>query len=151
MKKVRIIAGIAWAIGCLIIVILFFPSLNSLSSAASRLPFMKINPNYTGGEISHQIITPLCTLEIRKPVFDGLLNERKNGFVQLDWRGKIPEIISDTIDYNNDSVLDFCLSINTGNGLTMIDPLNPLVRNVKVSTPTSYGWALRVNLRQEEQ
>ena len=50
---------------------------------------MKINPNYTGGEVAKQLISEDCTLDIRKPVFDGLFKESKNGFVQIDWRGNI--------------------------------------------------------------
>jgi hypothetical protein len=112
------------------------------------MPFMKINPRYTGGEVSSRIIEESCTLEIRKPVFNGFLNERNTGFVQMDWRGNISEMLNDTIDYNGDGKKDFCITVNTKESKTDLKPYNRNVQDVVLSTPTSYGWAVRVGLRK---
>src|SRR5665811_141963 len=112
MKKVKIIAGISWAFLCLILIIILFPGLNGFSVSVSKLPFMKLNPRYTGGEIANQVITEKCTLDIRKPVFNGFLKERNSGFVQMDWHGILPEMIKDSIDYDNDGKKDFCIEVN---------------------------------------
>jgi hypothetical protein len=146
MKKIKIIAGITWAFICLILIIILFPGLNSFSASAAKLPFMKINPNYTGGEVGQQIVAEGCTLDIRKPVFDGLFKERKKGFVQLDWRGNIGDEINDTIDYDLDNRPDFYILIDRKQSKTVLNPINNKVRGVSISTPTSYGWAVRVNL-----
>jgi hypothetical protein len=148
MKKLKITAGIIWAFLGLILIIALFPGLTSLSKSLADMPFMKINPNYTGGEIAKQIVMPSCTLDIRKPVFDGLLKERNHGFVQIDWHGNIPDIIEDTIDYDLDSHTDFYVKIDTRTPKTELKPLNPGVKDINTSTPTSYGWALRVNLKK---
>lgn len=150
MKKIKIIAGITWAFIGLILILMFFPLFNTFSSSVAKLSFMKINPNYTGGEIAQRFVMESCTLVIRKPVFDGLWKERKNGFVQVDWRGKIPENITDTIDYDMDSNQDFAVSINTRESSALIYPFNKKVEGIEVSTPTSYGWALRVKLKRQE-
>jgi hypothetical protein len=146
MKKIKIIAGITWAFAALILIIILFPGLNSFSASLARLPFMKINPNYAGGEIARQFITSGCTLDIRTPVFDGLLKEGKNGFVQIDWRGNIPGKIIDTIDYNHDNNPDFAILIDKTLTKTVLTPFSNKVKNVGISTPTSYGWAVRINL-----
>ena len=146
MKKVKIIAGISWAFICLIVIIILFPGLTSFSVSVSKLPFMKLNPIYTGGEIANQIISERCTLDIRKPVFNGFLKERNSGFVQLDWHGTIPETIKDSIDYDHDGINDFCILIDRKNSNTILDPFNRKVKNVVISTPASYGWAVRVGL-----
>jgi hypothetical protein len=146
MKKVKIIAGISWAFLGLILIIILFPGLNTFSVSVSKLPFMKLNPRYTGGEIAKQMITASCTLDVRKPVFDGFLKERNTGFVQLDWHGKLPEIIKDSIDYDQDGIKDFCVLIERKDSKTVLDPFNPKVKGVLISTPTSYGWAVRVGL-----
>ena len=148
MKKIKITAGILWAILCLILIIILFPGLNSFSSGVAKLPFMKINPNFTGGEASEQIVMESCTLVIRKPVFDGLLRERNNGFVQIDWRGNLPEIVSDTIDYDLDKKPDFVIRISRSESSTVLKPLNPKVRKVGISTPTSYGWSARIKIEK---
>lgn len=146
MKKVKIIAGICWAFAGLILIIILFPGLNSYSVSVSKLPFMKLNPRYTGGEIASQIITGSCTLDIRKPVFNGFLKDRKSGFVQLDWRGNIPGMIIDSIDYDTDGNKDFCISVNRKESKTNLESFNPKVKGVVISTPTSYGWSVRVGL-----
>ena len=146
MKKVKIIAGISWALFCLILIIILFPGLNSFSLSVSKLPFMKLNPRYTGGEIADQVISKSCTLDIRKPVFNGFLKERNSGFVQLDWHGTIPEILKDSIDYNHDGIKDFCVLIDRKNSKTVLDPINRKIKGVLISTPTSYGWAVRIGL-----
>jgi hypothetical protein len=146
MEKIKIIMGITWAFFCLILIIILFPGLNNFSGAAARLPFMKINPRYTGGEIAEQLVSENCTLVIRKPVFAGLFRERKTGFIQIDWRGKVPEMIADTIDYDLDKNPDFKILIDRKNLKTILDPINNKVKDISISTPTSYGWAVRVNL-----
>jgi hypothetical protein len=146
MKKVKIIAGISWAFFCLILIIILFPGLNSFSLSVSKLPFMKLNPRYTGGEIAYQVISKSCTLDIRKPVFNGFLKERNSGFVQLDWHGTIPDIIKDSIDYNHDGIKDFRVLIDRKNSKTVLEPIDRKVKGVLISTPTSYGWAVRIGL-----
>lgn len=146
MKKIKIAAGIFWAILCLILILVLFPQLNTFSSSVSRLPFMKINPNFTGGETAEKIVMESCTLVVRKPVFNGLIGERRKGFVQVDWRGKIPDIISDTIDYDMDKKPDFMIRINRSEPATVLKPFNPKVMELGISTPTSYGWSVRVKI-----
>jgi hypothetical protein len=146
MKKVKSLSGIVWALLCLIIVLVLFPGLNAISGSVARLPFMKINPNYTGGEVASSIASVNYTKEIRKPVFDGLFGEKRKGFVQIDWRGNIPEILNDTIDYDLDNNPDFRIHISKTGAKTEIEPVNNRVGKVLVSTSTSYGWTVRVEV-----
>jgi hypothetical protein len=148
MKKIKIITGITWAFVCLFFMILLFPQLNTFSSSAARLPFMKINPNYTGGEVAGKYVTENCTLVVHEPVFDGLIKERKTGFVQVDWRGKLADKFIDTIDYDLDKKPDFIIQIDRTSLETVLNPLTSKVKDVNVSTPASYGWAARINLKR---
>ena len=148
MKKIQITAGIIWAFAGLSLILILFPGLTGFSKSLAQLPFMKINPNYSGGEVAFREIQPSCTLVVRKPVFDGLLKERKHGFVQVDWRGNMPEKINDTIDYDQDSNPDFIITIDSGSSDTEIKPLSKKVQDINVSTTTSYGWAVRVNIEK---
>lgn len=148
MEKVKIIAGITWALAGLIIIIVLFPFLNSFSSSAARLPFMKINPNYSGGEAAREVVSEGCTIVIRKPVFDWLIGERKNGFVQVDWRGKIAEKINDSIDYDLNGITDFLVQVDRNSSKTQLVPFNPMVIKIEISTQTSYGWAVRVGIKK---
>ena len=136
MKKAKIIAGISWAFLGLILIIILFPGLNSFSVSVSKLPFMKLNPRYTGGEIANQIVAESCTLNIRKPVFNGFLRETKSGFVQLDWHGTVPEMIKDSIDYDHDGKKDFCILVDRKKSKTDLKSFNSKVKDVIISTPT---------------
>ncbi len=129
--------------------LVFFPGFTSFSRSFAKLPFMKINPNYTGGEIAYERIQANCTIVTRKPVFDGLLKERNNGFVQIDWRGEIPGEINDTIDFDLDNIPDFIIRINSETSDTQLDPMNQYVTGLDVSTSTSYGWAARIKLKKQ--
>jgi hypothetical protein len=146
MRKVKIIAGLAWAFICLVLIIILFPGLTGFSASLSKASFMKIHPRYSGGEVNKQIISEGCTLDVREPVFKGLISDRKSGFVQLDWRGNVPDRIMDTVDYNLDGVPDFYIMVDTKTPGTEVKPFNSKVINVGISTPTSYGWAVRINL-----
>jgi len=148
MKKIKLIAGICWAFAGLILIVILFPALGGLSVSVSKLPFMKLNPRYTGGEVVARNVESACTLDIRKPVFNGLFKERKSGFVQVDWRGTLPEIIKDSIDYDHDGQKDFFNCINRKESKSNLVALKTNVKDIAVSTPTSYGWAVRVNLNK---
>ncbi|MGA1977761.1 MAG: hypothetical protein ABSG89_07880 [Bacteroidales bacterium] len=148
MKKIKITAGIIWAIAGLVLIINLFPGLNNFSTGLSGLPFMKINPRFSGGEVASEKISVGCTLIVRKPVFNGLFRERNRGFVQVEWHGNLPEIIRDTIVYNSDKKTDFIISINTADAKSSLQSPDPGVRGVGSSTRTSYGWAARVNVRK---
>ncbi len=146
MKKIKIIAGILWAFLGLILILVLFPGLNSFSSSVSKLPFMKLNPRYSGGEIAKQITEKNCTLYVRKPVFNGFLRERNTGFVQLEWHGTMPDEIKDSIDYDNDGNKDFYILVDRKIHKTTLIPFTKKVKDVAVSTPTSYGWAVRIGI-----
>jgi hypothetical protein len=148
MKKIKIIAGVSWAFAGLVLIIILFPGLNSLSSSASRLPFMKINPNYSGGEVSSRFLSDGCTLVVRKPVFNWLIGEKKNGFVQVDWIGDVAGIIEDSIDYDLDGISDFIVEVDRNRMKTQLMPLNPRVQKMEISTQTSYGWTVRVGIKK---
>jgi hypothetical protein len=146
MKKVKIIAGLIWAFACLVLIIILFPGLSGFAGSLSKAPFMKIHPRYSGGEVARQIVTQNCTLDIRKPVFKGLIGDREDGFVQLDWRGKVPEEIIDTIDYDFDGVADFLILADTKTNNTVLEGFSSKIKDINISTGTTYGWAVRINI-----
>jgi len=148
MKKIKIISGYLWAILCLIIVLIMFPGLNYFSEQFARLPFMKINPVYSGGEVVQQIDKENYTLQIHKPVFDALIGESSKGFVQITWKlkYKLPELLNDTIDYDADGNIDLIIVINTDDGKTQITALNKNVKTLHASAQTESGWIVRVKL-----
>lgn len=146
MNKFKLTAGIIWALVSLLLMVILFFALGGFSQSLAKLPFMKLNPVCSGGEVARRIVADNCTLEIRQPVFNGFLGEKNRGFVQVDWRGIIPEMINDTIDYNMDNIPDFIIEIDRKENTSELSGMTPLVKNISVSAPTSYGWAARVKI-----
>ncbi len=148
MKKIKLVSGLIWAFLCLILVLALFPEMNALSGSFARLPFMKINPNYTGGEVVNHIELKNYSINVRKPVFDGLIGERRKGFVQIDWHGSIPDVLDDTIDYDQDKRPDFRIHLSKAKTVTEIETFNSKAGRVITSTPASFGWVVRVEVKK---
>lgn len=148
MDKIKMTAGMTWALVCLVFMIVFYFGLGSFATGFSKLPFMKLNPNTSGGEVAGEVVMDNCTLVIRKPVFEGFLGERRKGFVQVDWRGEVSENINDTVDFNFDQIPDFNILINRDLNDASLIAFNPVVKDIGISTPTSYGWSVRVRINK---
>ena len=124
IKKLKI--GYIWAIICVLLIPITFMGNMYFSKQLVKLPFMRVNPVFTGGEINRVIEDNDLTISIYKPVFEALIGESSRGFVQVKFstKDKLPETIDRIIDYNNDGVNDFRLIVNTKTGATGIEPLN---------------------------
>jgi hypothetical protein len=151
MKKILTILGYIWAGICLLTVLIMFTGLDSFSKQLARLPFMKINPIYSGGEVIKKIETSDYTIELHEPVFESLIGESKEGFVQMEWIWKdtMPESVRDTIDYNNDNKNDFIIHIKTGSKEIVLEKIEEKVQDVDASAMTQDGWIVRIGLSRK--
>jgi hypothetical protein len=150
MKRLLTILGFIWAVLCLVIVLVMFPGLDSCSRHLAKLPFMKINPAFSGGDTATTICYDNYTLYIHEPVFAALIGESSKGFVQLDWTWKdsIPVVVSDSIDYDSDLVPDLIIGIDPSSEKLKIEPLNDVVGEIEASSRTRDGWIVRVGLEK---
>jgi hypothetical protein len=149
MKKLLSIPAYLWAIACLLLIPITFIGNDSLASQLAKLPFMKVNPLYSGGEISDSINAPELNIYIYKPVFEAFIGESKEGFVQIRFSsaGNLPDIISKSIDYDKDGINDFDVNIDTRNGETQLKHFNPLVTEMEISSKVKEDWIIRVGLK----
>jgi hypothetical protein len=120
MKTPRIVKlllaalGYVWALVLVLAVPMFFITYDYTSGLTAELPFMKIHPRYSGGEILHTFETNDAIWKQYRPVFDGLVSERADGFVQIRLidkkksQGPAPH----AFDINGDTIPDFILSAN---------------------------------------
>jgi hypothetical protein len=151
MKKLLSILGFTWAVVCLLIILIMFPGLNNFSLQLAKLPFMKINPKYSGGDVVKTIKYENYTVNIHEPVFAALIGESSKGFVQLDWNwtDSIPVPVTDTIDYDLDNQKDFIIGIDPSTENLRIISLQNAVGEIKASARTENGWLVRVGLTNE--
>ncbi len=149
MNKIKNFIGYSWAIICLLLTPAIFANQTGFSQLLAQLPFMKVTPKYTGGEVVRKIEYTEYTTEIHEPIFEALIGESSEGFVQVTWRvkDKLPERIKETVDFNNDNLPDFQISINTKNGKTKFIPLSEDVLSLDISSEMKKDWAIRVNIK----
>ena len=110
-----------------------------------------VSPWITGGEIVQTIDHGDYQTAIHETVFQGLLKERKKGFVQIDWIKKttLPSIIKEDIDYNDDSLTDFTIQFDTADYKPIIKPVNPNIIALGETYKRKQGFTIRVLLNND--
>ena len=151
MKKLSSIPSYIWAIFCMFLIPITFMGNDSFAKKIATLPFMKVNPVYTGGDSLFSYQQDSIVITVNKPVFAALTGTSNNGYVQVKYTGKLPENIQSRIDYNQDGHADFDLNINTLNGETKLNALTAGVKELQVSSKVKDYWVVRVNLSNGEK
>jgi hypothetical protein len=149
MKTLRTIPAYLWAVICVLLIPAAFIGNNSFAKQLAKLPFMKINPIYSGGEIARVTGDSALKITIYKPVFEALIGESSEGFVQVKFEGDslLPEFIQKELDFDNDGVQDFKLAINTKTNNTQFDAFNKDLIDLGISTKVKDYWIVRVEVK----
>lgn len=102
MKKITSFLAYFWAsLGSLIILVAFI-GMSGWQQLSLRLPFMRLDPQYSGGAIIDTVINNNQTIYVHENVFPGVFSQSKTGFIQLDVLGtNIDTIKIDSILINN--------------------------------------------------
>lgn len=131
---------------CVLLIPITFVGNDYFARQFARLPFMKVNPIYTGGDIARSYVQDDMTITINKPVFESLVGSSSKGFVQVKFSGvkQLPTLIHQAIDYNDDGEPDFNLDINTLTGDTKFESLSEYVSALNVSSKVKNDWVVRV-------
>ncbi|MBU0651818.1 MAG: hypothetical protein KKH02_12285 [Proteobacteria bacterium] len=150
MKRARSIAGYAWAVACVVAVLATFIGNDYFSARLASATGVTISPRYSGGEIVRSIDHGAYRTVIRRPVFDGLIGERKEGFIQIEWQPvtALPPVIEDEIDFTGDGKEDFAFRLDTAAGKGALTPRNPSVIAVETLVKVNQGWVARIRLRK---
>jgi hypothetical protein len=153
MKRILTILGFTWAAICLLIILILFPGLDNFSFQLAKLPFMKVNPILSGGDVARSVEKETYLLNIHEPVFEALIGESDRGFVQLEWvwKDSIPVPVTDSVDFNMDDHLDFIISIDPSSDNVHLRPCQPHVEDIQASARIGNGWIVRVGLMNERK
>ncbi len=153
MKKIKSIIGYIWAMLALFIAPATFLGQSYFSQTLARTTGITINPWFSGGEIVKVIDHAGYKTSVHRPVFDSLIGQTKEGFVQINWypAASLPSVIREGIDYNGDGRDDFIVTLNTDTGETTLTRHNPAVLSIEKSYRLKNGWAVRVLLIRHDQ
>lgn len=152
MKKLIPIFAYTWAFFCVLLIPITFVGNYQFASLLAKMPFMKVNPVFTGGEIDRTIEKDSLKIIINKPVFEALIGKSSKGFVQIKFSGnnQLPNIIKQEIDFNNDGSSDFILNINTISNITKLEPLSKNIKGLIISSKVKKDWIVRVRIANEQ-
>jgi hypothetical protein len=108
-----------------------------------------ISPWFTGGEIARSLTHGTYETLIHRPVFDGLIGQRKSGFVQVVWTpaSLLPETIVEDIDFNGDGQADFQVTLHSGNKTAAWKPYSDLAYGMEGPYAIGDGLGVRINLK----
>jgi hypothetical protein len=150
MAKIRSIIGYMWAIAAIIVVFATFLGSNFFSRALVAASGVKISPRYSGGEVIRSVDHGSYRTHVHRPVFDALIGERSEGFIQLNWEplAGLPGVIEESVDYSGDGKADFSIRVDTKTGKTLLTPIDPLVLSMDRAVKLDNGWMVRVRLKK---
>jgi hypothetical protein len=116
MEKIRAVLGYIAAVFSTLIAVAILPAMSVLSEPLIEATGLTISPNYSGGEVVQTIDHGAYETDVHRMVFDDtLLGERKEGFIQVDWRplDALPARIEEEIDADGDGQADFRIEVDT--------------------------------------
>jgi hypothetical protein len=150
MKKILYLPGYLWAIACFLLIPVTFIKNDLLAEKLSHLSFMKVHPRFSGGDINRSYLSDGLHITVNKPVFGGLRQKGKHGFVQVRFSAirTLPDTINQVIDYDLDGTDDFRVTLVPKTGSTELVAFSASVINLAVSTPVKGDWVIRVNLQR---
>ena len=150
MKNLLKIAGYAWAGACLVVVLVMFAGSEYLSGKLASATGITVSPRYSGGEVIRSIDHGTYKTILHRPVFDGLIGERRDGFIQIEWQPvtALPLLIEDAVDFTGDGKEDFSFRLDTAAGSGAITPRNPSVVALEWVVKVNQGWVARIQLRK---
>ncbi len=151
LSKVKSFLGYFLAALMVPVVFITLMGMGSLAEGLVKVTGVEISPWFTGGEVARSVAHGAYETNIHRPVFDALIGERREGFVQIVWTpaGALPETIVEEIDYDNDGQADFQVTLHsntkTAEWKTYIDQAYGIDGPYAIGD----GLGVRINLKNE--
>jgi len=147
--------GYTWAVLCLVVVLATFIGLNFWSNSLAQGTGIQVSPRYTGGEVRQSTDHGQYLTLVRRPIFDGLLGERSEGFVQIDWVPKdqqsLPATIEEEFDIDGDGTAEFGIRLDTSTAKADLIKKQPWVLSADRLIAIDKELILRVRLQNPRQ
>jgi hypothetical protein len=128
-----------------------FLGMNSFSHKLVNVTGLQISPWFSGGEIVRTIDHGSYKTLQHRAVFDALIGQRAEGFVQIDFSpaAALPDQIKEKIDFDLDGKIDFELEYDVVSNTAMLAAYNPRVLSLAGCYVLKERRAVRVRLQNE--
>ncbi len=149
MSKLTAIAGYTLAALAVPLVLVTFIGGQFWSELLVSTTGITVSPWMTGGEVVRQVDHSTYQTQIHRPVFDWLIGQRPEGFVQVDWGPLdwLPPRIDEDVDFDGDGQPDFHVTLDTQALSAVLTPRDPRVLRLEGVYRLSDALAIRVSLR----
>jgi hypothetical protein len=160
MRRLRSMIGYLWALLALPIIVATFMGNDYWAGNLVAVTGIKVSPWFTGGNVNRTVYHGQYQTIIHRAVFEGLIWQRSRGFVQIDWKpikreklvsGTLPEEIHESIDYDQDGVVDFQIQLNTKTDHAALVAPKSYVLGIQSVYQLKNGRAVRVLLRNKNK
>jgi hypothetical protein len=151
MNRVKVILCYGLALLMLPAVLMLFINWESWRMNLGFATGLTVSPRFTGGAVEHYIDRGDYQIQIHRPVFDGLITQRRDGFVQVDWTpiGRVPKHFEEPIDFDQDGQVDFVIRWDTNNGVAELSSSNPeIVVGIREVLKLTDAWSVRIKLKR---
>lgn len=151
MRKVKTFLAYFWAALMVPLAMVTLMGMNPIAEALVDITGVQISPWFTGGEVARTIPHSGYETHIHRPVFDALIGQRSEGFVQVVWAKTeaLPETLSEAVDYDNDGQADFEITLHPKNKTAEWKPLVPNALALEGVYAIGDGVGVRVTLKNK--
>ena len=149
MRKLKAILGYTWAALCILAPLVTLFGLDPLMNLLVSGTGLTVSPWYTGDVVARTVEHDGYETRIHRPVFQALIGERREGFVQVDWGllAALPAQVDENVDLDDDGQADFRVVLDTAEGKATLTPLTEYVLNLSGPYRLDDAWAVRVALK----
>jgi hypothetical protein len=150
ISKIKSVLGYMVAALMLPAVVVTLIGMGSLAETLVGITGMVISPWYTGGEVARTIQHEGYETRIHRPVFDAIIGERREGFMQVVWTPKsaLPETLIEDIDINEDGQPDFQVTLHPKTKTAEWRPYGDQAYGMEGPYEIGEGMGVRIKLKK---
>ena len=153
IAKIKTFLGYGWALAGVPIILATFMGMDFWAKGLVNATGVKVSPLHVGGEIARTVEHNGYRTLVRQPVFESLIGQSKEGFVQIDWKktegGQLPAHLEEDIDLDGDGRADCRLAIDTTVPKATVVAPPPRFLSLDKAIPIKDGVVVRIHLRRE--
>jgi len=148
LVRLKAVLGTILAASMLVVVLATLVGLPAWEKALVSGTGLRVSPWFTGDVVAFTVPHRGYETRIHRPVFQALIGERSEGFVQVDWApaDSLPAVIDEEIDYNRDDVGDFRIRLEGEKEEAVLTPIAPEVGALEGTYRLTDARAVRVIL-----
>ena len=149
MSRFKTVAGYTLAALAVPLVLAVFIGQHYWMQELVTITGVKVSPWETGGDVINTIDHGQYQTTIHEQVFQGLLSEKQEGLVQVDWQpaANLPDHIDEYIDYDADGKNEFYIELDTKSNQAYVLPLQTGVIGLEKNYLLKDGQAVRVRIK----